>query len=111
MFAFKFCTENSVVESICVTLFKISICKDYIYEGWISVFFVRLKVDLLPDKYQGTVVGVIEFIANFGKLFAPALAQKSLEHQLSPIFTINIIHLVLGTLPVFMINEQKVEVD
>ena len=66
---------------------------------------MRLKVDLFPEKYQGTMVGYIELLANFGRIFTPLLTQISLSHHLNAIFSINLVHIVFGTIPIFFIIE------
>lgn len=81
------------------------------YSGWISNYFVRLKVDLFPEKYQATMVGYIEFLANFGKIFTPMLTQISLSHNLNAIFSINLVHITLGTIPIFFIIERQIKVQ
>lgn len=48
MFAFAFCTNNTVVETIVIIVLRIALCKLFIYLGWNGNFYVRLKVDLFP---------------------------------------------------------------
>ena len=81
------------------------------YPGWISNYFVRLKVDLFPEKYQATMVGYIEFLANFGRVFTPMLTQISLKHNLNAIFSINLVHITVGTIPIFFLAEGQIKVE
>lgn len=68
-----------------------------------------MKVDLFPEKYQATMVGYIEFLANFGKIFTPLLAQISVNHNLNAIFTINLVHITIGTIPIFFLAESQIK--
>jgi hypothetical protein len=47
------------------------------YLGWIGNFYTRLKVDSFPEKYQITIMGIIEFMNNFGSVLGPTVVQKS----------------------------------
>jgi hypothetical protein len=79
------------------------------HSGWNGNFYVRLKVDLFPEKYQATLIGVVEFFTNFGKTLCPLLTQLSIQHALNPIFAINLLHITIGTLPIFLLNEKKIK--
>jgi hypothetical protein len=72
--------------------------------GWIGGFYVRLKVDVFPEKYQATLVGITDFIANFGKTLGPSLIQLSSDYKLNAIFSVNIIRITIGTLPIFFLK-------
>lgn len=52
---------------------------------------------------------MIEFIAGFGKTLGPKFVQISSNHSINPIFSVNILRLTLGTLPVFLLSEKKID--
>jgi len=81
------------------------------YLGWIGNFYTRLKVDSFPEKYQITIMGIIEFMNNFGSVLGPTVVQKSNDSGINPVFAVNLIRLTLGTLPLFLLNESKIELD
>ena len=103
MFAFAFCTSNIAVETIVIIVLRIALCTLFIDLGWNGNFYVRLKVDLFPEKYQATLIGIVEFITNFGKTLCPALTQLSIDNKINPIFAINILHITIGTFPIFLL--------
>lgn len=55
------------------------------------------------------MVGYIEFLANFGKIFTPLLAQISVSHNVNAIFSINLIHITIGTIPIFFLAERQIK--
>jgi hypothetical protein len=76
----------------------------YTYLGWIGNSYTRLKVDSFPEKYQITIMGLIEFMSNFGSVLAPIIIQKSNDYGVNPIFAVNLLRLTIGTLPLFLLN-------
>lgn len=110
LFIFPFCYQNGAVETTLIFFLRFFLCTYPNYLGWICNFYTRLKVDSFPEKYQLTVIGIIEVIANFGAILGPALVQMSNEHHLNPIFSINILRLTIGTIPLFFLNEDKAKI-
>ena len=108
MFAFDYCVNNAVISSVFLAIMKITLCTPKFYAGWIGVVYVRLKVDLFPERYQGTIVGVIEFLAGFGKTLGPKVVQISSNNGINPIFSVNLMRLTFGTLPVLLLSEKKI---
>jgi hypothetical protein len=60
-------------------------------------------VDSFPDKYQVSIIGIVEFFINFGPILGPLLVEISVDHGWSPIVSLNIVRLIFGTLPVFFL--------
>lgn len=83
-------------------------CNIYSYQGYACNFFTRLKVDSFPEKYQATIIGIIEFVINFGAILGPIVVQMSVDHNILPIVSINVIRLIIGTLPVFALTENRI---
>lgn len=52
-------------------------------------------------------MGIVESIANFGHILGPFFVQLSNDRHLNPIFSINILRLTIGTIPIFFLNEEK----
>jgi hypothetical protein len=75
--------------------------------GWSCNFYTRLKVDSFPEKYQMTIMGAIEVIMSLGSLAAPTLIQLAVDCKVSPIVFIGVLRLLLGTLPLFLLNEER----
>ena len=67
-------------------------------------------MDSFPEKYQLTVIGIIEAIANIGHIFGPFFVQVSNDNHLNPIFSLNLLRLTIGTIPLFFLNEEKAKI-
>jgi hypothetical protein len=70
-----------------------------------------LKVDLFPEKYQAAIIGFIELWTNLGKTFAPYVTDFSNQKGLSAIFSVNLMHITIGTLPVLFLIEKKIQIN
>jgi hypothetical protein len=81
------------------------------YIGWGSAFRVRLKVDLFPEKYQAAIMGFIELLSNFGKMFSPYVTDFSNQKGISPLFVVSLMFITVGTLPVLCLVEKKVQIN
>jgi hypothetical protein len=76
------------------------------YSGWIYSFFARMKVDSFPEKLQTSLMGIIELLSNIGKIIGPTLVQVSTDHNINPITSSNFIRILIGTIPIFFIDEE-----
>ncbi len=81
------------------------------YSGWIATFYVRIKVDIFPEKYQAACVGIVEFIGNCGKTIAPYVINFANEHKSNPIFFVNIFRSTIGTLPIIFLLEKRISLE
>ena len=70
-----------------------------------------MKVDIFPEKYQGFLVSVIECITNSGRVISPEIIQVSTVHHMNPIFATNLLRVTVGTLPILLINEDKIRIE
>ena len=68
-----------------------------------------MKVDLFPEKYQAAIIGFIELGSNLGKMFGPYVTDFSNHRGLNAIFTVNLMHITVGTLPVLFLLEKKIQ--
>jgi hypothetical protein len=64
-------------------------------------------VDSFPEKYQMSIISIIELIVNIGPTVSPTLVQLSVDHGLNAIVSIAMIRLLFGTLPLFFLNEER----
>lgn len=80
------------------------------YLAWINNFYIRLKVDVFPEKYQGLLISVVEFVTNLGRVITPQIVHISTAHNVSPIFVTDLIR-VVGTLSILMISEERIDLD
>ena len=55
-------------------------------------------------------MGIIEIIANFGAILGPIFVQLSNDNHFNPIFSINLLRLTIGTIPLFFLNEEKAKI-
>ena len=55
-----------------------------------------------------TIIGLIESICTIGLVAAPTAVQSSIDHGINPIVSINIIRIIIGTLPLFLYVEQRI---
>lgn len=66
-------------------------------------------MDLFPEKYQAGIIGFIELLADFGKMLGPYVTDFSNQKGLSPIFTVSLMHITIGTIPVMFLVEKKIQ--
>jgi hypothetical protein len=60
-------------------------------------------VDSFPEKYQLTAMGAVEFFGNIGNVVGPILIQMSVDNRINPIFSVNLLRLTLGTIPLLFL--------
>jgi hypothetical protein len=111
LLAFPFCYSNGNVESFVIFFLRFFICTIFLTKGWIGNLYVRLEVDSFPEKYQLTAISAVEFLANFGNVLGPIFIQLSVDHSINPIFSVNLLRLTLGTLPLLCFVEQKIDLN
>lgn len=58
-----------------------------------------------------TIVGLIEAISTIGILVAPMVVQSSIDHNINPIISVNILRILIGTLPLFIHTEQRIQLN
>jgi hypothetical protein len=56
-------------------------------------------------------MSAVEFVANFGNIFGPMFIQMSVDKSINPIFSVNLLRLTLGTLPLLFFVERKLELN
>ena len=104
MFLFPFCTQNGAVETVGIFVLRFLLC-------WSSNFYIRLKVDSFPEKYQMTIMASIELLVNVGTMISPKMVQMALDNKMNPIVFMDVLRIIFGTLPVFLLNETKITLD
>ena len=104
IFLFPFCTRNGAVETVGIFVLRFLLC-------WSSNFYIRLKVDSFPEKYQMTIMATIELLVNVGTMISPKAVQMALDNKMNPIVFMDVLRIVFGTLPVFLLNETKITLD
>lgn len=58
-----------------------------------------------------TIVGLIEGISTIGILIAPIVVQASIDRNINPIISVNILRILIGTLPLFIHTEQRIQLN
>lgn len=58
-----------------------------------------------------TIVGLIEAISTLGILLAPIVVQASIDHSINPIISVNILRILIGTLPLLIHTEQRIQLS
>ena len=111
MFGFKAVSNELLIQIFLITTLRISLCKQTATLGWVSVFWVRLKVDLFPEKYQATILAFIEFLSTFGKILGPLGTDLSDDKDVNAIFTFTLLQMTIGTIPVIFLREKKIELS
>jgi hypothetical protein len=56
-------------------------------------------------------MSAVEFLCNFGNVLGPIFIQMSVDHSINPLFSVNLLRLTLGTLPLLCFVEQKLELN
>lgn len=84
------------------------------FEGWIQMFLTRIKLDSFKKSQQANFVAFIESIENGGRMLAPWFIQISVDNDLNPIMLTALIMMVVGSLPVIVLQrvaQEKQEED
>jgi hypothetical protein len=56
-------------------------------------------------------MGAVEFLGSIGNVIGPSFTQMSVDHNINPIFSVNLLRLTLGTLPLLFFVERKLELN
>ena len=64
-----------------------------------------------PEKYQMTIMAAMELLVNVGTLSSPTIVQMAIDHKMNPIVFMNVLRIIFGTLPVFLLNQAKIRLD
>jgi predicted metal-binding protein len=73
------------------------------------MYLTRIKLDSFKKSQQANFVAFIECIENGGRMLAPWLIQLSIDNDLNPIMLSALIMMVMGTLPVIVLQRVAQE--
>lgn len=72
------------------------------------MLYIFLVVETFPQHIQATCFGIVEFISQSGKFFAPFCIDLSDALRISPILLTGIISFLLCILPLLPLKESLV---